>query len=340
MAIDAPHTPIGLIDAYSTPPGGPPYHYSLYGMHVWSDIRLPVAPIDEGNTPDWVFRRAGPERRAPEPDGPMVAELGSDRGETVTTVHRGPGGSWIRDRWTGTFHISPDARRVDVFPNATVDDETLAHALTTAISIFVMHQLGHLTLHASAVDTCHGAVAFLGPVGQGKSTMAASFLRRGAVLLTDDALPVRLLEDGVYGMPSVPLMKVWPKTAEAVLALTDELPNLLPNYAKKLLRLEGRYAFAQAKTRLQTLYVLDRYDPAASGRTDIGVRVLSNQEAVGVFLAHTSWRNLLPPSDLARVLPIYARLATQMPVSLLSFPHGFEHADAVYARIMTDLERR
>jgi hypothetical protein len=158
--------------------------------------------------------------------------------------------------------------------------------------------------------------------------------------LTDDALPLRLRREGVFGVPGLPLMKLWPQTLQGALALEDELPNLLPNYKKKLLRIEGRYSFAESEARLCTLYLLDRYDPQACGRTEITVRTLTHVEAIGVLLAHTSWRSLLPPGELALLMRTYASLVAQVPVRVLSYPTGFEHTDAVQARIGAELEKR
>ncbi len=54
------------------------------------------------------------------------------------------------------------------------------------------HADGRLTLHASAVSVAGRAVAFVGPKHAGKSTLALALVRKGARLLTDDTLVVRL----------------------------------------------------------------------------------------------------------------------------------------------------
>ena len=47
---------------------------------------------------------------------------------------------------------------------------------------------GAIGLHASAVDVGGQAIVFVGRSGQGKSTLAAAFVARGAKLLADDAV--------------------------------------------------------------------------------------------------------------------------------------------------------
>jgi hypothetical protein len=242
------------------------------------------------------------------------------------------------DRSIASFHISPDARHVDVYPEPSMDEEFLRLVLAGQLSVFMLHKLGYPTLHASAVVTPHGAIGFLGPKGVGKSSMAACFLMRGAALLTDDALPLWLLDDGIYGAPGLPCMKVWPQTAQNTLHIPGELPALLPTLDKRLFALQDRHPFADCPVRLRALYVLSAYDPAPSGRTDIAVKQLSKRDALTVLVTQTSWLSLLATSEVASLLRPYAAVVNEVPVRALSFPVGFEHQQAVHARIMADLD--
>ena len=340
MAIAGP----GVLGEPSTATSAPPFRYSMYGLRVRSDVRLPLTPMpgaDEAPVA-WAFRRAEPGQPAPEPDGPLVAEERCEAachgGNVVTRVYRGPGGAWFWIDSIGTYHVRPGAGRVDVYPQAGADERALGLALAGQVSVFLLHRLGRPTLHASAVVTGHGAMAFFGPKGQGKSTMAACFLRRGATLLTDDILPLRLLDNAVCGAPGLPLMKVWRATAERTLELSEELPNLTANLEKKLLAPCGRYRFAETPARLRALYVLDRYDPLATGHTDVAIRPMSGREGLTAVLAQISRGAFLHSAEAACLLPLYARLVAQAPVRVLSYPHGFEHQAAVHARILADLE--
>lgn len=321
-----------------------PFWYSMYGLRVRSDLRLPMAlPTSvHGASPAWVLMNAEPGHPAPRPKEPLVAEVRCHpncQGPVFSRVYAGTGGAWLWDRSIATFHLSTDARQVDVYPEPGVDVRLLQLVVAGQLSIFVLHKLGYLMLHASAVVTSRGAVAFLGAKGQGKSTMAASFLRRGATLLTDDGLPLWLLDDTVLGAPGLPHMKVWPETAERTLHLDGDLPNLLPRYDKRIFALEGHYPFAQQPVPLCALFVLKPYDATAAGRTEVGVQHLIKRDAVAVLVTQTSWLNLLAPSEAAALLPSYARVVAQVPVRVLRYPRGFEHQAAVHARIMAELEQ-
>ena len=54
---------------------------------------------------------------------------------------------------------------------------------------------GKLSLHASAVAIGDGVVAFVGPTGAGKSTLAWELVKAGADPVADDVLPIRFPSD-------------------------------------------------------------------------------------------------------------------------------------------------
>lgn len=320
------------------------YWYRMYGLTVSSELRLPLTPLvrPDRAAPALTFRRAGPGRAPRRPEGPPVGRLRCERhGSVVAERYQGPDGDWLWHHSVAAFHVAPDARRVEIYASAGVDEELVGLLLAGAVAVLVLRKRGYACLHASAVATRHGVVAFLGPHGQGKSTMAASFLRRGATLLTDDVLSIRQRADGVYGLPGPALMKVWPETAHCTLGLAaEQLPSVLKHLEKRLLTLEDRYPVARRPARIRALYLLQRYDPAAEGETTTRIERLNGREGLAALLGHTSWGPLAHPTEVARDLQLYARLAAQAPVQLLRFPHGHEHADSVYARVMADLEAR
>jgi hypothetical protein len=318
--------------------------YSLYGLRVCSDVPLPVPPIAPVGmaTAACIFSRARPGQMPPEPDAAVVVEKYCDgpchNGAPILQVRRGPSGTWIWNLGIGTCHVAPGARRVEIYPEAGADERALGLMLLGQVATFVMFQLGYPSLHASAVVTERGAVAFLGQPGQGKSTMAACFLRHGAPLLTDDVLPLRALHDGIYGVPGPPIMKLWPETAECTLRLSEQLPSLTATVEKKLLTLDHRYLLAQEPARLCGLYMVRRYMLAQGQTADVTLATVNPRDALRAVLSQTMRGEFLHPAEVARLLPVYSRLIAQAPVHVLRFPNGFEHQDQVRARILEHLE--
>ena len=345
MRVEAPRSDVEVGSNRGVPPHrGPPFRYAMYSRRVMSDFRLPLplASDDTFSATDWCFRRAPRGQRPPEPDGPLVHEQRCDApchaGGIVATVYRGPGGAWLRYPGLATIHVRPDARHADVYLEPVVDERLLGLVLAGPASVFILNQLGQPTLHAGAVATQLGAVGFLGRKGRGKSTMASYFLRRGAALLADDVLLLAPGEGGMRVTPSVPIMKLWSDTVEHGLELADDLPDLAEGVNKKLLDLDGRYAFGQRPVRLAGLYVLDRYDPAIAGHATVSTRQLRGTAAVGVLLAQVSHGAFLSAIEASRFLPFYARVAASTPVRVLSYPDGFAHLELAYRSIFTDLE--
>ena len=322
-----------------------PYRYVVYGLRVDSDLRLPglAGRLVAGcaDPADLIVRRAAPGQAAAAPDGPAVAGLACHapchNGALVVLVHRGPGGTWFWHETSGTFHLTPGAREVVVYPEVGAGERALGLVLTGEVLPFVLHQRGYPCLHASAVLTEAGAVAFLGASGQGKSTLAAGFVRRGAALLTDDVLPLRAVDEAVYGLPGPPLMKLWRQTARCALALAEELPSLTPAAEKGLLALDGRYAVTGTPTPLRALYILQRYDPRAAGCRDIAIDALRGGAALAALRTQTFNGALLQPAEEASLLPLYARLLARAPLRVLRYPDGYDHQEAVCARLQAEL---
>lgn len=312
--------------------------YSLFGLRVLSDVPLPVAlwAVADGVV-DVAFHRRQPPA-FPEPDEPVFASVPCPvHGEDVR-VYRDPGGAWIWQRAVGTFHVSPDLRTVEIFPEVGADERAIGLGLTGPVILFILQRRGTPVLHAGAVGTPLGAVAFLGRQGQGKSTMTSAFVRRGAPLLTDDALPVQVYNGKLCGTPGPPFMKVWRQTAIHALDISDDLPNLFDDVEKKFLGLEGRFAYAHEPLPVRRIYVLERYSPIKENRSDITLRSLSLRDSLSALLAFTSMHSFLVPTEVARFLPLYARLVAQAPVRVLAYPSGFEYQEAVHARILKDLD--
>jgi hypothetical protein len=94
------------------------------------------------------------------------------------------------------FDISADLSQVTVHRHigaATGIEDVLASG---ALLAWQLYMRGSLVLHASAVQVGDRIIAFVGPSGRGKSTMAAIMCASGARILTDDLLRIDF-DDGV-----------------------------------------------------------------------------------------------------------------------------------------------
>jgi hypothetical protein len=117
------------------------------------------------------------------------------------------------------------------------------------------HQRGLLPLHASAIATSRGAVAFLAPSGGGKSSIVAFLSRRGHRVLADDIClidPAAPQDRRV--LPVAPWLKLWNTTLDAMGESHHGLPRIFSDDEKY------RYTLQQPEsaTSLAELILLER----------------------------------------------------------------------------------
>src|SRR6185437_15564144 len=87
------------------------------------------------------------------------------------------------------------------------------------------HQRGLLPLHASAVATGEGAIAFLGSSGAGKSSLAAFLARAGYRVLADDICVIDPTASRYRRvLPVAPWLKLWSATLDAMGEPSSGLP--------------------------------------------------------------------------------------------------------------------
>jgi hypothetical protein len=136
-----------------------------------------------------------------------------------------------------------------------------------------LHQRRFLTIHASAVEIGHSAVAIAGPKGTGKSTLAAALQQRGHRLLTDDVVAIDSPLDGlplVY--PGAANLNLWPDSAAATGHDPADLPRIWSDAPKVVGRPNATSDLRPA--RLGAVVILSR-----DGRIALHPRRLQGVEA-------------------------------------------------------------
>ncbi|HEU5424329.1 MAG TPA: hypothetical protein VFU72_12360 [Nitrolancea sp.] len=313
----------------------------MFGLRVDSAVSLPIPALGDADDsrPDvrivWEDRAAAP---AGQPRAETRCYCPFHAGRVVMRVYREDKHSWIWHEGAGTSRVADDGRTITLTAGTDVIDERVRGLILAGLgSMFVLHHRGVPCLHAAAVllDGC--AVAFLGAKGQGKSTLVSGLLRRQGTLLTDDILPLQHEPEGISGLPSLPIMKLWDGSVTHALGVTDDLPVLTQNLDKRLFTLDERFTFATEPVRLRAIYLLDRYDPLTAGEPGITVEPVARREALMTLLAQTPLRPYLTPEELAGLLPLYQSLLLQAPLRRLRYPSGFAYQDTVYARLRADL---
>jgi hypothetical protein len=105
------------------------------------------------------------------------------------------------------FHLSADGSSLRC-ACARVEDRTWQRVLLDTVLWTTSLLRGFELLHASAVETANGLVAFAATSGGGKTSLAAEYLRRGAALFCDDILALEAIDGQVIGHPGPPFMNL------------------------------------------------------------------------------------------------------------------------------------
>lgn len=242
------------------------HSYIAYGLGVRSALPLPELADGDGSSEDVDVRLGEVE--------PLPDEESRESGIVRPTA----GEARFFWKGVGRFLIT-DGRQITVEPAAEGHESVLRLFILGPALAILLHQRGHLVLHASAVEIGGGAVAFLGGPGWGKSTTAAALSSRGHGLVADDVIALDL--EGARGptlFSGFPQLKLWPDVAASLGEEPEALPRLHPELDKRGQR--NIRKFSHDPIVLRRLYVLEEGEALL-------VEPISLQEAVIELVRHS-----------------------------------------------------
>jgi hypothetical protein len=201
------------------------------------------------------------------------------------------------------------------------------------VMAYWLEMRGHPAMHAAAVVHDDVAIGFLSSNKGGKTSLAATFLRRGHALLSDDIVALDVADDAVWARPSYPQMRMWPEQVAHFFG-DVELELVHPRMEKRRVPLgDGFGAFCEQRMPLACLYVPERADV-----DEPVVATLGPAQAVFALARYAFLDELLPHLRLQRNrLTLTASIARRVPVRRLVYPDGLEHLDRVADFIREDV---
>jgi hypothetical protein len=249
-----------------------------------------------------------------------------------------PDGSSYR-RWSGLFEflVTPDARRIHARRlNHTNEEALLAYLLVDALS-FSMVRLGREPLHATAVLTPHGVLAFVGESGAGKSTLGALLVRHGFRLVTDDMLVLTFAGDECVAHAGPPRIKLYRHIADRIFDAGYSGVPMNPVTEKLIIPLSHEQS-VNGPHPLRAIYLLREHDHVAAVRAP-GIRQLSPAEAFPKVLAATASHYAFERERLARQFNFLTRLLDRVPVKTLTYRRDENSMAILRDAVMADLDR-
>ncbi len=221
--------------------------YRLYGLAVRSPLALPC--------PRW--RGAPDVELTARRDGDFTPPAEDGRGAWFWHRRLADGSTYLRWRGLAEFLIDRGGRSIDWRALAPRSEEAFRGYLLSQVLSFSLLARRREPLHASAVAVPGGAIGFLGDCGEGKSSLAAAFLRAGHRLVTDDLLVLCRRKGGYLVEPGVARIKLFPAVARRLLGVRRPARRMNPGTTKLVLRVPRALA-ARRPLPLHTLYVVAR----------------------------------------------------------------------------------
>jgi hypothetical protein len=129
--------------------------------------------------------------------------------------------------------------RIVVDTAEDASSEILRHLVLGPAFNYLLHQRNVFVLHASVVSVDGDAVAFVGDSGQGKTTTAASFLRDGLRVLSDDVAAITFEPDGPAVRSGYPCIKLDPAVPERFDQPVEEVAPTSPDRDRHFYRLQS-----------------------------------------------------------------------------------------------------
>ena len=281
------------------------YNYIAYNLGICSALPLPELQISAESRAD-VLILLGRVDWSPPPRA---------SGEEEPSFEIWSGTAYFSWAQLGRFRVR-EGREIIIDPDLGVDERILRLPLLGTIFAVLLHQRGHLVLHASAAAIEGEAVIFLGNKGRGKSTMAATLYGRGHHLIADDVVSITIDNGRPMVLPGFPQLRLCPGAPAASLGDDQRiLPELVDGYEKRGRPVTDR--FARKPLPIKRIYVL--------GLGPVSMLKLLDPQAALLMLIANSYmarfgKQLLHGPEASTHLRQCTALLMQIPVYRLERP--------------------
>jgi hypothetical protein len=292
------------------------FAYAAAGLRLVADVRLPHLPPSPSPVPDVVVHVGRRPAWAPHLQTNIYTSPHVDaRGVPVLRLACGAEGFCFN--YADDCLLWADAQGSTVWVTYASTLEDACTYLVGPVLSFVLRLRGDFALHASAVATRSGAVAFAGPHGAGKSTTAAAFGRLGFPIVTDDILRLTPASGVWIAHPVGGILRLWPDAEPLLFGNENCLDPITPNWNKRALSIgSGRIAAAESAVPLAGIVFL----MPDIGATSTTLRAVPQAEAAVFLAANSSAAHLIDGVARAREFLQITAIASTIPCVALTRP--------------------
>lgn len=206
------------------------------------------------------------------------------------------------------FWVAEDGRTIRCFAGA-IPTHTRNHYLLDHVLPRALHLMGKNPLHATAVATGVGVLAFVGETGMGKSTIAAAFASLGSSLVSDDCLVLHEQDGCMLAVPSYSGLRLYADVSET---LFQRVPSTqVAHYSSKQritteLPLAGEPQVLRGVFALARVPDLDRAVLQRLGPADATMALATGAFRMDLEHARLHREQLRFFAAVARVVPVWS----------------------------------
>lgn len=227
------------------------------------------------------------------------------------------------------FLLDAERGAVSVEHLPHVDTDAIEHMLIDQALPRLLSERGELVVHAGAVCVDDQCVLVLGQSGWGKSTLVASFLQRGHMLLSDDCVVLHESGAGVLATPTYPSLRMFDDSiAQAIGDDVEARPLAFYTNKRRIALDEGRVGDMR---RVRAIYVMN--DPAMVSEI-ITIAPVATMSGCLALIQHGFRLDVVSQAQHRVQLRQAAAMAERVPVFALSFPRKYERRGDVVDHLL------
>lgn len=263
------------------------------------------------------------DTRAPMPDesDPATLVWVDYAGTPSAYFYRSDEEYWAYLPAVGAFRSGRDGRILAV-PGEGVPESLVVDTYRRTIVPMTLQLLGRQVLHASAVETRAGVIAFCADSQTGKSTIAFGLSQRGYRVCADDALAFETTSAGVQVFELPFSIRLRPASAKYFDTPVPPAPELGP---------DGLISVGEKVAPLAALCVLTRQPEGERVR----LARLDADAVIQRLLPHAYCFTLLDPELKRKTVEEYLRLAALVPVYEVRFAAAIDELPG----LLNEIER-
>ena len=313
------------------------FSYSLYGLRLSSNVPIPGLLAVQSETPvdvDITFGGFGSELTFEQ--HPWYVSPCLDENSPILTVWKSTDGSEFRFLYGDQTEFRIDRTGTNVsatWPESLSLENTVTY-LVGQIAAFVLRLRGIVCLHASSIVIDRRVLTIVGESGAGKSTMAASLVRQGHRVLSEDVSALVERDGKFMVQPGYPRVNLWPDVVNSLHGAPDALPKIVPTWDKRYFDLgENGGHFFNQPAPLAAIYVLEN---RVSEQTASLVESVSASDALISLLTNAHGRHLVERPMRTREFDLLSRIAEVIPVRRVVPRSDLARLDELCEKILHD----